>query len=511
MKRIIKTLAFISFFFVIFCLYQVSSGQDQQPVKTPPTLKNPRDYTAYLIGHAHIDLSWLWIWEETVHDRVPNTFLGTLAQMDRMPALTFAQSQAAIYEVIEKEYPVLFQMITKKIKEGTWIPVGGMWVESDLNLPDGEALARQFLYGKRYFLEKFGVDVRVGWNPDSFGQNWQLPQILQKSGVKYYVFGRCAPSPDPTHVFWWEGMDGSKVLAFVPPGEYNVDLKSGLSEIFLRAIKNTGLKDFMILYSEDYGGGPRNSDLEAIRKYKNDRTQPKMEFGVPEDYFKNIEASAVQIPTVKKELNFAFPACYTTQAETKKNNRKSENLLLTAEKFSALAATSGYRDFYPERDLDEAWKIVLRNQFHDILAGSSIGPVHDEVREFYREVFRRGNRALDFSLETITSMIDTRGEGLPLIVYNQLFWERTEPAVGEISLVQNSSSASIKIFDSAGLEIPVQVIEKQPEESKNFYRFIFIAENVPSMGYKVYRVVNSDAVPEFKTSLAVTAARVRQS
>ncbi len=152
------------------------------------------------------------------------TFKGTLAQMDKLPGLTFAQSQAAIYEAMEKDYPDLFQRIARKIKEGTWVPVGGMWVEPDLNMPDGESLARQLLYGKRYFLDKFGIDVKVGWNPDSFGHNWQLPQILRKAGIDSYVFGRCAPGPDPTHFFWWEGMDGSRVLGYVPPGWYNVDL-----------------------------------------------------------------------------------------------------------------------------------------------------------------------------------------------------------------------------------------------------------------------------------------------
>jgi alpha-mannosidase len=502
-KKIFQILLILFLLFISFRAY----SEEQDPLKTPPALKNPREYTAYLIGHAHIDLSWLWRWEETVHDIATHTFLGTLAEMDKMPGLTFAQSQAAIYDAIEKKYPSLFEMITRKIKEGTWVPVGGMWVEPDLNMPDGESLARQFLYGKRYFLEKFGMDVKVGWNPDSFGHNWQLPQILRKSGISYYVFERCAPPPEPTPVFWWEGKDGSKVLAYVPPGWYNVELKSGLSEIFSQATKNTALKDFMILYGEgDHGGGPRNSDVEAIKKFKKDKAQPKMEFVVPEDYFKKIEASKIQIPAVKRELNFTFPACYTTQAGTKKNNRKSENLLLTAEKFSALAATSGYRDYYPERDLDESWKIVLRNQFHDILDGSSIGPVYDEGREFYKEVFERGKRALDFSLESITSMIDTRGEGIPLVVYNQLFWERTEPVASEVSLLQDSPSASIKVLDSSSAEIPVQIIEKRGDGDRNFYRFVFMAENIPSFGYKVFRIASTESTPEFKTSLSVSAS-----
>ncbi len=197
-----------------------SAGQSVPAPKRKPAAATvpvpPRQLTAHLIGHAHIDLSWLWRWEETVADIARYTFQGTLAQMDKMPGLTFAQSQAAIYDAIEKDQPELFAAIARKIKEGTWVPVGGMWVEPDANMPDGEALARQLLYGKRYFLDKFGVDVKVGWNPDTFGHNWQLPQILRRAGIDSYVFGRCAPGPDPTHFFWWEGMDGSRVLGYVP-------------------------------------------------------------------------------------------------------------------------------------------------------------------------------------------------------------------------------------------------------------------------------------------------------
>jgi len=460
--------------------------------------KSPRDYTGHLIGHAHIDLSWLWRWEETVHDVAVQTFAGTLARMDKMPGLTFAQSQAAIYEAMEKHYPELFRAIAAKIRQGTWLPVGGMWVEPDLNMPDGESLARQLLYGKRYFLDKFGFDVKVGWNPDSFGHNWQLPQILSKAGVKSYVFERCPP--EKTHLFWWEGLDGSRVLSYVPPGWYLVSLQKGIRDVVMEAAKISPLKDYMLLYGEgDHGGGPRDSDLEAIRKYEKDKSQPKMKFAVPEKYFAMLEGQKIEIPIVKKELNFTFPACYTTQAETKKNNRKTESLLLAAEKFSALAVAAGFRDYYPERDLDEAWKIVLRNQFHDILDGSSIGPVYDETRGFYQEAFERGRRALDFSLEAISNSIDTRGDGIPLVVYNPLFWERTENAEVEISLPK--SAAAFRLLDSNGSDVPYQVNSVSERGERRLSRISFIAENVPSFGTKLFRAVMSDKPSEFKSTL----------
>ena len=476
------------------------SAPGKKPAATPaPAPVSPRDLTVHLIGHAHIDLSWLWRWEETVADIAKYTFKGTLAQMDKMPGLTFAQSQAAIYEAIEKDQPELFAEITRKIKAGTWVPVGGMWVEPDANMPDGEALARQLLYGKRYFLDKFGIDVKVGWNPDTFGHSWQMPQILRKAGIDSYIFGRCAPGPDPTHFFWWEGMDGSRVLGYVPAGWYNVSLQDGTRKILEAARKNTAIKDFMILYGAgDHGGGPRDVDLASIRRFQDDPNEPRLVFDLPETYLKGIAAAnGAALPVVKRELNFTFPACYTTQTATKKSNRQLESLLVTAEKFSAIAAASGYRDYYPERDIDEAWKIVLRNQFHDILDGSSIGPVYDEVAGFYRQARTRGERALDFSLETISNAIDTRGEGFPVVVYNPLFWERTEPAFVDIVVPPDAKTAkpwggTVRMTDGEGKDVPVQVLEKRVQGENTLFRIVFMAAGVPSLGYKLYRAVTAD-------------------
>jgi alpha-mannosidase len=371
-------------------------------------------------------------------------------------------------------------------------------------MADGEALARQLLYGKRYFQEKFGVDVAVGWNPDSFGHNFQLPQILGKSGIKYYIFERCAPQ-EAGPIFWWEGADGSRVLAYVPPGWYLVNLKDGVRDLLLEASMTTPLRDFMLLYGEgDHGGGPRSTDIEAILKFKDNPEHPRIEFVAPEDYFKKLAAGGIDFPVVKKELNFTFPACYTTQAETKKWNRRLENLLLAAEKFSALAVFSGYRDYYPERDVDEAWKTVLRNQFHDIFDGSSIGPVYEESKKYYQAALERGQRALDFSLEAITNQVDTRGEGRPLIVYNSLGWERTEPV--ELEVAFSRDVKGIRITDSGGTDIPFQVADERSEGDKRVFRIVLIAENVPAMGYRTFRLLEADAKPESKTGLAVSAA-----
>ena len=485
---------------VLCVAFVATAGEAAAQKEKAPQTPKPRDFTAHLVGHAHIDLAWLWRWEETVHDIATNTFLGTLTQMDKVPGLTFAQSQAAVYEAMEKRYPAIFERLRQKVREGTWVPVGGMWAEPDLNMPDGESFARQLLYGKRYFLDKFGVDVTVGWNPDGFGHNFQLPQILRRAGIKYYVFERCAPEKMP--VFIWEGQDGSRLLAYVPPGWYLADLKNGVRDLLIEASRNTPLKDFMLLYGEgDHGGGPRATDIEAIRRFRDDKSQPRLAFVKPEQYFQLLEKSGLDFPVVKRELNFTFPACYTTQAKTKKFNRRLENFLLAAEKFSTAAVSSGARAYYPERDIDEAWKTVLRNQFHDILDGSSIGPVYDESGGYYREATERAQRALDFSLEALSNQVDTRGEGLPLIVFNPLGWERTEPVEAEVAWP--GPGKALRLADSAGKETPYQVLEEKPAPGGPILRVLFVAEKVPSFGYRTYRVLGAETPAEFKTDLLV--------
>jgi len=450
------------------------------------TLADARSYTATLVGHAHIDLAWLWRWEDTVRSIAPETFSGTLAQMAKVPSLTFAQSQAALYDAMEKRYPALFESISKKVREGTWIPVGGTWAEPDLNMPDGESLARQFLYGKRYFLDKFGVDVTVGWSPDAFGHSWQLPQVMRRAGITDYVLERCAPEKTP--FFWWQGKDGSRVFSYVPPGWYNVSLRNGLGAILAGVAGDTPVKDFMILYGAgDHGGGPRASDLAAVAGYRDDAAQPKMVFGRPDEYFKRVRSEKADFPLVNRELNFTFPACYTTQVEEKKWNRSSESLLLEAERISGLAVASGYRDYYPALDIDEAWKTVLRNQFHDILDGSSIGPVYEEAGRFYEEASERARRARDFSLETILDAVDTRGEGVPVAVFNSLAWERTDVVTAEVDLP--GAPDSLGLVDSDGGQVPVQVLQRKAGQGKTGFQFVFLAGKVPSLGYRIYRAV----------------------
>ncbi len=480
--------------FVLACFALMASARPEP---------GPSRLTAHLVGHAHIDLGWLWRWEETVREIAFHTFRGTLEVMNGVKGLTFAQSQPALYEAIERQNPEMFAEIRAKVKAGTWAPVGGMWAEPDLNMPDGESLVRQLFYGQKYFRSKFGVGTEVGWNPDSFGHNAQLPQILHKSGIDYYVFGRCAPENKP--VFWWEGLDGSRVLAYVPPGWYNLSLKDGIREPLAQAAANTPARDFLLLYGEgDHGGGPRATDLAALAKLRKAADEPRIEFATPESYFRKITSQGLEFPLVKGELNTVFPACYTTQAQAKKNNRRAESLLLTAEKFSALANTGRFRDYYPELDLDEAWKVVLRNQFHDILDGSSIGPVYEESGAAYQDAFTRGRRALDFSLESIAADVDTRGDGRAVVVFNPLFWDRTSEAEVTLDLPEAASGPDFVLKDPQGREVPCQVLSRTVSGGRAEVRLLFVAEAVPSFGYRVYHLLTGGTAPGPSSSLSVS-------
>ncbi len=309
---------------------------------------------------------------------------------------------------LEEKYPDIFAQIKKRVAEGRWELVGGMWVEPDLNMPDGESQVRQLLIGKRYFQEKFGVDVRVGWNPDSFGYNWQLPQIYKKSGVDYFVTQKMAWSDTtqfPYKLFWWQSPDGSRVLTYFPHDYVNtmdpVKIARDLGNLIPR---NPGLDEMMHLYGiGDHGGGPTRAMLDEGRRWMSASAPfPKVFDGTALGFFQDIEKEAphVQIPTWNGELYLQFHrGVFTTQAETKRHNRESEELMLNAEKFASLASLTG--SAYPQQQLNDAWKKVLFNQFHDLSAGSGITAIYKDADRDYAEVRHVAGESLHDSIGTL--------------------------------------------------------------------------------------------------------------
>jgi alpha-mannosidase len=435
--------------------------------------------TFHLDGDAHIDAAWLWPWTETV-GVVRNTFSTALQLMYEYPGYTFTQSAAAYNEWMARDYPDLNEQIRQRIREGRWEIVGGMWVEPDLNMPDGESLVRQLLVGKRWYEHEYGVDVRIGWNPDSFGYSWQLPQIYKKSGVDYFVTQKMAWNDTnqlPFKLFWWESPDGSKVLTYFPHDYVNLSLNPvRLSEDLKNGrMYSPGMTELLDLYGVgDHGGGPTRAILDEGFHWKNPGNvaiaanggkpvTPKYEFGSAQSFFSTVEkeiapesrtwnyqsiphyqepapvAGRIAIPTWDSELYLEYHrGVFTTQARHKHNMRTAEEELLNAEKWSSLAWLDGAA--YPGDQLTEDWKKVLFNQFHDLAAGSGIGVIYKDAQKDYDWV-RMSTDGIDANaLRTVMANIDTFSDAaIPVVVWNPLGWERS----GDVTVTVQSPQGNV--------------------------------------------------------------------
>ncbi|MBN1270925.1 MAG: alpha-mannosidase [Candidatus Aminicenantes bacterium] len=451
--------------------------------KVKPVSKMAEEYTFYLTGNSHIDLAWLWRWRETV-EVAKETFSTILDNMEDYQDIVYAQSQAQAYKWMEEYYPEVFERIKKMVARGRWEIVGGMWAEPDCNLIDGESFIRQILYGKKYFLEKFGVDVRTGWNPDSFGYNWNMPQFFTKSGFNSFITQKISWNDTtvfPYFLFQWEGVDGSRILTYFPPTGYVGRIRAERINPGLKNFeRNTGMKDVLILYGlGNHGGGPNREMLDRAKQYKQQNIFPRMKHSSASEYLEHIRKKTENsLPVWKDELYLEYHrGTFTTQAETKKFNRKSEVLLGNTEKISSLAYFLG--NPYDSEELKSAWEKVLMNQFHDILPGSSITPVYRDARLSYKEAMSSTGNVLEKSLDFLSQQVDTTagGNGTPLLVFNTLSWNRD--GLVQTSLLQDPPN--VRVLDPSGHEVASQIINEKGRKDISF-----IAEDVPAMGYKVY-------------------------
>ena len=332
------------------------------------------------VGHAHIDTAWLWPYRE-VRRKCSRTFSTALALMDEYPDYRFACSQPAQYAWMKETYPDIFEGIRRKVAAGQWEPVGGMWVEADCNLPSGEALARQFLHGKRFFLSEFGVETRELWLPDVFGYPASLPQLIAESGGEYFLTQKLSwndTNKPAHHTFIWEGIDGTGVFTHFPPADtYNGDFSP--SEIVKSAAH---FKDAerssrsLYLYGwGDGGGGPEPDMIEFAHRLRDEERAPQVELGRARDFFKQAREEAHDLTRWVGELYFELHrGTYTTQSRTKRLNRRAEQALREAEVWSVAVGSD-----YPDLVLESAWKKLLINQFHDVLPGSSIDWVYEDA------------------------------------------------------------------------------------------------------------------------------------
>jgi alpha-mannosidase len=374
-----------------------------------------------------------------------------------------------------------------------------MWIEPDCNIPSGESLVRQFLYGKRYFTEKFGVDVKVAWLMDSFGYAWTLPQIMKKCGIKYFTTQKLNWNDAtlfPYNVFHWSSPDGSSVLAHQTVGSYNESVirKDMIDQLAILS-KRHGIDQLLVLFGKgDHGGGITREMLDRIEEIKKENQENSAKFSTALNYFTELNkiSEKTKFPKVNGELYLQYHrGTYTTQAKTKKNNRKAEILLETAEKLSTIAQQFSYK--YPQKKLQEAWKKLLLNQFHDILPGSSISEVYHDSEEDFTKIFNSLHSIITEAVESIAAHTDTTGNGYSVLVFNPLSWKRN--GIVQVSLHEVGGKKNAKVYNHKGTPIPSQIVET--EQGKTL---LFSAENVPSLGYKEYRV---DETRETQTSTAM--------
>ncbi|MCP5106528.1 MAG: alpha-mannosidase [bacterium] len=466
-----------------------------------PLRRFARKFKVYLIGNAHIDIAWLWRMSETVLV-ARNTYDTVMKNMDEYPELHYAQSQALTYEWMEKEHPGIFKRIKEKIEAGTWEVVGGMWVEPDCNLISGESWVRQLLYGKRYFKEKFGLEVDTGWNPDSFGYNWNMPQIYTKSGIKRFITQKIwwnDTTVFPHFIFRWQGVDDTQIMTYFPPVGYTsrVRLPEDIPNI-TRYEATTGYKKTLLLYGlGDHGGGPNREILDRVRDYQKLHIAPRFIHSKSIEFLQQMEPDLKEnIPVWKDELYLEYHrGTYTTQAEVKKNNRHCESLLSSAGKLASIAFMMG--NDYPGKKLEEAWKIVLTNQFHDILPGSSITPVYRDAPRDYEKARRKIDTVITRSLEKIAGAVDTTSvAGTPLIVFNTLSWLRTGLVTAVLPVKEGHK---LHVLDDRGKEVPVTV-ETGCDTIDG--RVSFIAKEVPAVGYRVYSYLFKEDKPSLTEGVA---------
>ncbi|MGW9167378.1 glycoside hydrolase family 38 N-terminal domain-containing protein [Agromyces sp. NPDC055658] len=345
----------------------------------------------HAVGHAHIDSAWFWPTRETVR-KVARTFSNVDALIEEHPGLVFAASSAQQYAWLKQQYPQVFERVRARIAEGSFVPVGGMWVESDTNLPGGEALARQFVAGKRFFIEEFGVEPLEVWLPDSFGYSAALPQLVRAAGSRWFLTQKISWNETnrfPHHTFRWQGIDGTEVFTHFPPVDtYNSELSG---EELARAErqyaeKGTANTSLVPFGWGDGGGGPTREMIAAAYRTADLEGSPRVTLSSPRRFFETAESEYPHPPVWSGELYLEFHrGTYTSQARTKRGNRRSEHLLREAELWAATAAVRGAAP-YPVDELDDAWHTVLLQQFHDILPGSSIAWVHREAERRYAEV-----------------------------------------------------------------------------------------------------------------------------
>ncbi|MBT9140917.1 MAG: hypothetical protein DDT30_01503 [Dehalococcoidia bacterium] len=510
-----------------------------------PVAKFAKKYTIYCIGHAHIDMNWMWPWQETVLTTV-DTISTVVKLMKKFQDFHFSQSQASIYAILEKYHPELLNEVRKYVREGRWEITASHWVECDKNLSGDEALCRHLLYTRQYMNKLFGLkpeDVEIDWACDTFGHAATVPSYLVKGGVKYVYMHRPGEfGPTRPLAFWWNAPDGAKVLVRNDSGQgYNGKINSEIINPLCNFTVETGLPYVMYVYGVgDHGGGPTQQDI--IRAIDMNRWPifPNIVFSTSKDFFRRLEEDGGNLPVLDCELNFEMAGCYTTQTLIKKCNRLAENRLNDAESISALVfRITGLK--YESNNFEKGWRDTLFSQFHDILPGSGVYDTKTYAHGLFQKTMASVLMEETKALRYFASKIDTafvsvpgsfpehisaigagagfcghqfvshaeQGTGYgprPFLIFNSQGWNRNE--IVEATIWDSTSERSHAEFAKVpfivvspdGSELVPQVLSSGAYWGHNFARIAFPVE-IPGVGYAVYIVVEKKTDSKIKTEL----------
>lgn len=463
------------------------------------TMRSGAEPVLWSIGHSHIDVAWQWTYHVS-RNKAARTFATNLRLLEENPDYLFMSSQPVLYEYVKEDQPALYEQVKQRIAEGRWEPEGGMYVESDTNLTGGESLVRQFLVGKRFFRKEFGKDNKILWLPDVFGYSANLPQICKRSGIDYFYttkIGWNEYNKFPYDTFRWRGLDGSTVLTHFGCAIQYADIETDWMTTYnptlepafvLGAWKRYQQKDLNrdLLFDFGYGdggGGPTQEMIDYGRRFQAGIPGcPTVKFAKTLDYFKHLEEDVADNPHLPEwtgEMYLEFHrGTYTSQGKTKKNNRRSEQLYHDVENLWSFAKLTGAKEDYPAEKLEENWKLILLNQFHDVLPGSSIAKVYEDAQEHYDQILGQGAQMRDDAAAVLASKVQTEGDSL--VVFNTMSFARDCVVIwdGEIE----------GLLDPDGTPIPCQ----KTYDGKT----VFVAPAVPSKGWKAFRI--SGAAPAEK-------------
>jgi len=479
-------------------------------------LCGPGDITATCVGHTHLDVAWLWTVRET-RDKAARSFATVLKLMEEYPEYVFMSSQPQLYQFVREDHPEIFERIKQRVAEGRWEPEGSMWVEADCNLTSGESLVRQIMFGKRFFREQFGVDNRILWLPDAFGYSGALPQIMAKSGIDYFMTTKISWNQFnqlPYDTFLWQGIDGSRVLThFITTRDYetrpssffatyNGDLNpSQVMGAWQRYQQKSINDDVLISYGHgDGGGGTTREMLENGQRLAcGIPGAPTVRTGTARSFFERLERRVSgnrYLPQWVGELYFELHrGTYTSMGRNKRYNRKSELMLCDAETLAVRAMLLGKP--YPECELDENWRTVLLNQFHDILPGSSIKEVYEDSKRDYDGVMSALHDMVNESLSYVARDIGTNGPSV--VVFNTLGFSRTDVACFAVP----ESIQHPCLMDSSGAAVQCGV-----SVENGIRKAIFVASDVPAKGHKTYTLVDGGCPGNPPASVSVSTFRL---